>query len=52
MLGDVISGDGLQNGCRSTSMEVKEDLLNHALDFPADFVSAAHLLSPRAHGAK
>ena len=52
MLGDVISGEALQNGCRSIRMEEKEDLLNCALDFPADCVSAAHLLSPRVHGGK
>lgn len=48
MLGDVISGDGLPNGCRSIRMEEKEDFLNCALDSPSGSVSSAHLLSPCA----
>lgn len=52
MLGDVISGEGLQNACRSIRMEEKEDLLNCALDFPAACDSAAHLLSPSVRVGK
>lgn len=50
MLGDVILGEGVQNGCRYIRMEEKEDLDNCALDFPSDSVSSAHLLSPCVPG--
>lgn len=52
MFGDVISGEELQNSYRSIRIEDKENLLNGALDFPADCVSVAHLLSPCVHGGK
>lgn len=52
MLGAIVSEEGLQNGCRSIRMEESEDLLHCALDFPADCVSAAHLLSPCMQGGR
>lgn len=52
MLGAIISEEGLQKGCRSIRVEEKADLFNCALDFPADCVSAAHLLRPCVWGGR